>query len=123
MPIGSIFVAPIVAFAMNSALLKDNFRYRPSAPEETTDDRNTNSADEKKKQSVKFLQRGKSISSYKELKRRLVHDFGALQKIALVNCARYFCTRQTKYKKWLTKVENTMQKELELTKFVHFGRL
>lgn len=103
-------VAPITAFAMNSALLGNNFRFRPSQPESET-------------KSVKFLFAKKTTQSHKDLKSKIVYDFGSLHKIVVMSTIRYFCSRQTKYKKWLQKVKSVMQKELDLSKFIHFTRL
>lgn len=53
----------------------------------------------------------------------MVYDFKNLNKIALLGFFRYFCTKQTKYKKWLRKIEGVIDKELDFAKFIHFKRV
>lgn len=78
---------------------------------------------ERQHQSIRYLFKKKTMNSYKDLKKRLIYDFSTLRKIAVTNIFRYFCSRQKRMKKWFSKVESTMQKELELTKFIHFKRV
>lgn len=103
-------VAPITAFVLNAALMKNNFRYRPSQSEVENS-------------SVRYLYDRSSIQSRTELRRKIVYDFSSLHKIAVMKTLRYFCSRQTKYKQMLTKVRSVMQKELDLSKFINFKRL
>ena len=58
-----------------------------------------------------------------KLQDKIVYDFKNLQKIVLLSFIRYFCTKQTKYKKWLRKIEGVIDKELDFAKFIHFKRI
>ena len=108
-PLGFLLVYPIAEFAKDSAILGSLFKFRPSQPKLT--------------QSIDYLFAKADDKGKLKLQDKIVYDFKNLQKIALLGFFRYFCTKQTKYKKWLRKIEGVIDKELDFAKFIHFKRI